>query len=144
MEEGNEAGVTDMLGSMKDLIFAHWSLLVVALVLGITGNFFKTQVWTKERATLGKPKWLWWWGRASLPLHAPLIGFLVGTVLIVILGDKTPVGPGVNTAAEICLYYTGSGVLSAWAYAILKHFMKSRGIVIEDVQMSSDRPPPAE
>jgi len=38
----------------------------------------------------------------------------------------------------VVLYYAGAGLISAWAVAGWKHFMKSRGIELPDVSM----PPP--
>lgn len=141
MEE-SEVDVTGALGSVKDLLLAHWSLFVVAVVLGILGNFTRTRVWTKDKAAHGKPNWIWWWGRASLPIHAPLSGALFGIVMILVYGIDTPAGPGVDTKAEIMLYYTFSGVLSSYVYSGFKHFMKSRGIVLEVDHMPGETMPP--
>lgn len=142
--ETAEIDVGGALGSVKDLILAHWSLLVVAIVLGIIGNFTKSHIWTKERALHGRPKWLWWWGRASLSIHAPLFGGLIGIILILVYGPDVPAGPNVDTNAEIFFYYTFSGVLSSYVYSGFKHFMKSRGIELENIQMPGQTIPPKE
>lgn len=136
--------ISDIVIPFKDIIMEHWSFVLVAVVLGLVGNFAKTRVWTKERAMNGKPQWLWWWGRASLPLHAPVSGILTGLLLILIFGDNAPAGPGVDSAGEVCLYYMGSGVLSLWTYNIIKNFMKVRGIKTEYVQMPNESVPESE
>jgi hypothetical protein len=130
-----------LFGSLKDLLVAHWSFLIVAIVLGTIGNFAKTRVWTKARAISGNPLWLWWWGRASLPLHAPFAGVVVGLILSLTLGTQAPAGPGIETLGERCLYYMGSGVFSSWVFVIFKHFMESKGIKLEEVHMPGDDAP---
>lgn len=132
----------DILGSAKDFVTAHWSFMTISIVLGIFGNFAKARVWTKERAATGSPHWLWWWGRASLPIHAPVAGIFVGLILILIFKDKVPAGPGITTHGEVCLYYMGSGVVSSWVYNIAKHYAESKGIVIDPVLMPDDSDPP--
>lgn len=133
----------DLVGSVKDLIVSHWSFLVISIVLGIIGNFAKTRIWTKERAVTGKPLWLWWWGRASLPLHAPLEGALIGLILSVAFKSNVPAGPGITTTGAVCLYYMGSGVFSSWVYVIFKHYMESKGIKLEAIQMPGEDSPPS-
>lgn len=123
------AGVDDIFLSIKDLIFQHWSFILVSFVLGTIGNFAKTSVWTKERAAQNR---FWWWGRASLPLHASVSGLLVGLTLALIFGESTPTGPGINTVGEICLYYMGAGVFSSWVYNIIKHFLDSKSSIIRN------------
>lgn len=100
-------------------LMSHWPFMVVALLLGVTGEVIKRAV--KRREAL-KPKVVWpSVYHATLPLHAPLVGALVGCI------------PGIPCPVEFCadrpskiLYYVAAGMLSSYVYAAVKHIAKAR------------------
>ena len=104
---------------MEELALAHWPLIVVALALGVTGEVMKKLVIPKENPTV----LLGWRGvfRTTLPLHAPIVGLLVG----LIPGMPCPEDLGTWPITPM-LYYMAGGILSSYGFAALKHFFKER------------------
>ena len=120
---------------VKTYLLDHWPFFVASLLLGTIGQFFKTKVWTKERATRkGFGGHFFWWMQATLALHAPLAGGLLGATMWLTKGsDSALVGPGIaQSSGSVVVYYMASGLLSAWFFAGLRHFVKSRGIDVPD------------
>jgi len=124
----------NLLNLGKEYLLPHWPLLVMAFLLGTVGQFFKTRVWTKERAAKSR---VMWWIRAALPLHAPMVGALVALFGKLIFGTM-PASLGAESYPDLMLYYAGAGAVAAYFVALLKHIAKSRGIQLSPVSM----PPP--
>lgn len=112
---------------LQRYVLPHWPFLFMSFALGIVGQFFKRKVWTLERAKKGG---VWGIMRMTLGLHAPVVGALAG-----LLG--APVSPGVEGPLARALYHFVAGAMASWTVAAFKHFMKTRGIVLESI-----RPPP--
>lgn len=113
------------LSSIPKLALDHWIFFVVSFVLGMAGQVFKGRVWTKANAERSR---VVYWIRALLPLHAPIIGTVLGAVLVWIWGKDAPVGPGISGPGQIVIYYMGAGGFSAWVVGFWQHLMKGRGI----------------
>jgi hypothetical protein len=115
-------------------VLEHWPFMVVALLLGVTGEVVKRLV--KHREAL-KPKVVWpSVYHATLPLHAPLIGALVGLL------------PGIPCPEAFCtdapskiLYYVAAGMLSSYVYAAVKHLAKSRFGISDPTETSDTEEP---
>jgi hypothetical protein len=122
----------DIVGFVKEYVLVQWQFAVASLVIGILGQFFKTRIWTKERALVGTPHWLWWWGRATIPLHAPVVGFWFGIALCWTYGENPPAGPGVNGPVQVVMYYVAAGSLSSLTYDLIKKFAKEKLAVQRD------------
>jgi len=116
-------------------VLPHWPFVMMAFILGGVGGVMKKSVWTKERAARSR---FFWWMRSLLPLHAPIAGALFGVVAELLGG--APVSPGVEGVAGAMLYHAGAGAASAWVYSIFRHFLKSRGIVAENLSMPPEPP----
>lgn len=117
--------IGDTLSSIPKLALDHWIFFVVSFVLGMAGQVFKGRVWTKANAEKSR---VFYWIRALLPLHAPVVGTLLGIVLVIIWGKDAPVGPGITGTGQIVIYYMAAGGFSAWVVGGWQHFMKERGI----------------
>lgn len=122
----------------KTYVLEHWPFLVVSGFLGAVGGFMKKQVWTKDRAR--KTKFSYWM-RATLPFHAAFAGGAIGLLGFFIFGEDMPASLDIErTAASMMFYYGGAGAMASWTYAAWKHFMKSRGITSEQIEMPSKYP----
>jgi ABC-type Fe3+-siderophore transport system permease subunit len=120
-----------ILSAAKEHLLPHWPFLVAAFLLGTVGQFAKNRIWTKERAAKSK---IVWWIRAALPLHAPLAGALLALAGVLIF-KEVPASLGAKSIPAVMLYYAGAGGAAAWFMALVKHFMKSRGIQLAPVSM---------
>jgi hypothetical protein len=121
---------TSIAEFVKTYLIDHWPFVFVAFLLGTIGHVFKTKCWTVAYA---KKSRVGFYGRATLPLHAPAAGALFGVIMWLVMKEESVVGPGIAAkAGSIVLYYTGSGTLSAWLFSAWKHFVKSRGIDLPD------------
>lgn len=128
----------------------HWPLMVITLVLAFIGQIAKGAVFTKERIehywimahTGDKPKSalvlnkFYWWGRKTLPMHPVLAGAALAFV------PGIPVGPGIEGTATRVVYFMGGGILSTWAFDLLKGFAKQHGLSLRLPGESSSPPPP--
>lgn len=96
----------------------HWPFLVVSVVLAISGEVAKRLIIPRGPSGLRGWRYVWY---ATLPLHAPCIGFVLGCM------------PFMPCPRAICtswitraLYYAGSGVLSSYVFAAMKHIAKEK------------------
>jgi nucleoside recognition membrane protein YjiH len=126
---------------IKTHILEHTPFIFTAFILGMVGQFFKTKVWTKERAEKGK---LWWWLRATLPFHPILTGIGLGLLFGTVFKDTAPASLGVEGTGELVMYYAGAGALSVIVYNIVRNFAKSRGISLKLPNGKSEPPEPPE
>jgi hypothetical protein len=112
------------ISNLLDYLLPHLSFVLAAFTFGVIGSVLKARLWTKERA--GKSRVMWWL-RATLPLHPVAAGVTIG-----IAGSFLGLGasPGVESAADLALYYGAAGAFSSWAYAAVKHFFRSRGVTV--------------
>lgn len=110
----------DIASVLTEHVLPHWPLIFMALVLGTITQFTKRVIFEPRKAD-GK---LWKFGYVTMGAHAPLMGAIAGLV-------GFPVSPGVDGVLGRVLYHIVSGILAAWVVAGFKHFMKSRGIEIE-------------
>jgi hypothetical protein len=109
---------------LQQYVLPHWPFVFMSFALGIVGQFFKTKVWTLDRAV--KNGGFWAFMHSSLGLHAPVVGAIAG-----VLG--MPMSPGIDdTWLARALYHFVAGAMAAWTFAAFKHFMKSRGIVLAE------------
>lgn len=113
-------------------LFAHWAFATFALISALVVQVFKASVWTKVRAESIDPRAsAYWWGRKTLPLHPVIAGALAGLI------PGMPYGPGVpDTIAAHVLYYAAAGLVSTWAFNVLKSLARRRGI-----ELSVPEPP---
>lgn len=118
---------------LQQYVLPHWPFLFMSFALGITGQFFKRKVWTMERAK--KKGGMWALMHQTLGIHAPIIGACAGAL-------GAPVSPGVIGPIARALYHFVAGAMASWTVAAVKHFMKSRGIVLESVAPPPLEPPP--
>ena len=106
---------------ISDHFVPHWPFFFMAMALGTIVQFFKKVVWTPRAAE----NRLWKFGYQTMGMHAPLLGALAGFI-------GFPASPGVDTVHGRILYHFVAGIISAWVVAGFRHFMKSRGIEIEE------------
>lgn len=117
-----------MMEFFETVLVPHWPFLFMSFALGTVGQFFKTKVWTLDRALTGK---FWAFMHQTIGIHAPVAGALAGAI-------GMPASPGVEGPLARALYHFVAGAMAAWTVAAFKHFMKSRGIVLAE----STSPPP--
>jgi len=113
---------------LQQYVLPHWPFLFMSFALGTVGQFFKTKVWTIDRALTGK---FWAFMHQTIGIHAPVVGALAGAV-------GMPASPGVEGPLARALYHFVAGAMAAWTVAAFKHFMRARGIVLAE----SISPPP--
>lgn len=122
----------DML-QVLDVITAHWPFIVFTLVAAMVVQIFKGAVWTEARARgKGAKAGFFWWARKTLPLHPVAAGALFGLIPGLPLSPQVP-----QTMAAAAMYYAAAGLLSTWAFAVLKGVAKKRGI---DLPTAPDEP----
>lgn len=130
-------GTMESIGEViNQYILPHWPLLTVTLALAIFGQVLKGSVFSVDMCKRSR---FCWWGRKTLPAHPVLIGLLIGFI------PGMPVSPGVEGRASRVLYFMAAGVLSTWAFMLLKQFAKKRGIELdvlaeENTRMTGARP----
>lgn len=118
----------DIVGKLLELLGAHWPFPAAMLVLAAIGQVMKGSVWTEQNFL----KWrqekpnrvLWrffWWGRATLPVHPVVAGALLCFV------PGIPASPGVETRTALALYFGFAGVMSTWAFALVRAWAKNKG-----------------
>lgn len=129
-----------------DFALSHWPFIVVALVFSTFGQVMKGVVFTRRniegafasaiggRRIIGH---LLWWGRKTMPLHPVMAGGAVSFM------PGMPAAPGIDTQAELTLYFLGAGVCSTWMFSMLKTFAKKQGYELPSVATDS-LPPPSE
>lgn len=110
----------------KKFLLEYWQFLTVALLLGMVAQFFKQKVWTKQRAESSRFARVM---RVTLPMHAPVLGALIGLGMVLTLGlEGTPRPAIADTPAAVVLLYIGAGVLSSWIFGAFKRLMAKKGI----------------
>lgn len=118
-------------------VLPHWPFLMIAMIFTVVGQFTSKSVFTRERAyRKAKDQWFWWWGRETLAIHPILSGCLVG----LIWQNPEGVDPAWKLVASAS-YFAGAGVISLFAWAILKGILKKKGIDL-DLPGESIAPPP--
>lgn len=120
--------VEETLGLIREYGLPHWPFFFMSFALGIVGQFMKKRVWSWERAQRGG---FWEFMHASMGIHAPLAGFIAGII-------GFPVSPGIEGALAKGLYHFVAGAMSSYTVAAWKHFMKTKGVLLEE----SITPPP--
>lgn len=122
----------DTLNLIQEYVLPHWPFVFMSFGLGMVGQFMKTKVWTWNRAR--RHGGFWRVMHDTMGLHAPLAGFVAGLI-------GFPVSPGVEGALAGGLYHFVAGAMAAWTVAAWKHFMQSRGIVLEPLSSQPPIPP---
>jgi hypothetical protein len=113
-----EAFLADLLS------LTHWPFLAMVSILTIVGQFAAMKVFTRSRAyAKGGMQWFWWWGRESLSLHPIAAGAFAGLVFT----NPEGADPAWTVAAS-ATYFASAGVLSLFAFAVIKGYLKKRGI----------------
>lgn len=104
--------------NLLQFISDHWPFAVVSLAIAISGEVAKRLI--IPRGSTGLTGWRYVW-YVTLPLHAPSIGFGLGCL------------PFMPCPTTICtswimraLYYAGSGMLSSYVFAAVKHIAKEK------------------
>lgn len=119
-----------------ELVLAHWPFIVFTLVAAMVVQIFKGTVWTEARAKgKGTKAGFFWWMRKTLPLHPVVAGALFGLI------PGLPLSGGMeSTMATAMMYYAAAGLVSTWAFAVLKGIAKRKGIVLPtDVEQPTTR-----
>ncbi len=136
----------EILSMLGEYVLPHWPFLVVTGILAVIGQFMSKSVFTRERAYKKRSSpwykfWdtqnFWWWGRETLPLHPIVTGALLG------LGWQNPEGSAWGILGSSA-YFAGAGVLSLFAWAFAKAYLKKKGIDLELPGASSASVPPLE
>ena len=96
----------------------HWPFLVVALLLGVIGEVLKKII--IPHGSRGLKGWRWVWN-VTLPLHAALVGFLLGLLPLLPCPETVCASVGIKG-----LYYAAAGMLSSYVYAGVKHVAKEK------------------
>jgi len=133
------------ISAVVDMVLPHWPFIMVVLIFTVVGQFTSLRLFTRERAYLRRSgpvyrfwenRWFWWWSRETLPIHPIVSGALLGLLW------RNPEGadPAWKWIADVT-YFAGAGVMSLFAWAILRGVLKNRGI---DLGLPGDSlsPPP--
>jgi hypothetical protein len=116
-------------------ILPHWPFGMITIIFMVVGQFMSTRVFTKARAYKKRPgpwykfwdaQWFWWWGRESLPVHPILAGGLVG----LLWQNPEQMDPAWPLIASVA-YFAGAGVISLFAWVLLRSEAKKRGIDLQ-------------
>jgi hypothetical protein len=99
----------------------HWPFVAAMAILAVAGQVIKLNILTKERAAKGR---LWWWLRATLPLHP----IAAGAVLGLIPGIPTCAALAEASSAARALYFAAAGMASAYFYAAVDRILLREGI----------------
>jgi len=128
----------EILSTVREYVLPHWPLVFTLLVFTVIGQFTSHKVFTRARAYQKRSKkflqWFWWWGRESLPLHPIASGALLG----LLWHNPEGVSPSWPLAASVS-YFAGAGVLSLFAWSLLRGYLKKKGI---DLSLPGDSTPP--
>lgn len=126
----------EFISLLTNQILPHWPFLAVTAILTIVGQFTSKSVFTKEKAyQQGKYQFFWWWGRETLPLHPILSAALIGFFW----DNPEGADPAWSRVASY-FYFAAAGVVSLFAWSILKGTLKSRGI---DIDIFAQSMPPS-
>jgi len=117
---------------MEDLlaqVMPHWPFVAVMLLFAVLMQALKASVYTKANILKYKKSKPWlgemlWWLRKTMPVQ-PAIAWFIGYI------PGIPASPGVDTSSAKCLYFLLAGIISTWAFAIIKGIAKRRGIELE-------------
>jgi hypothetical protein len=134
----------DTLAKLWELIQPHWPFAAVVVILAVVGQFMKGVVWTRPNflrwrmTTPNAVLWrVFWWGRKTMPLHPVCAGAVLGTI------PGIPVGTGIDGRPATILYFAFAGVISTWAFAMIKGWAKREYDL--DLQLPGESsPPPAD
>lgn len=118
---------------LNTYVIPHWPLLTVTLALALIGQVLKGSLFSREMA---QKNVVFWWGRKTLPAHPVFVGMIIGFV------PGVPVGPGIDTLAARVMYFMAAGVLSTWAFSIVKQLAKKRGLELDMVDAKGKTIPP--
>lgn len=124
----------DVVNFVTESLLPHWPFLTALVIFMIIGQVVKSAVFTKDAHKTRSPKWLFWWGRKTLPLHPIAGGLVVGLVW------RNP-EPGIASLAASMGYFAMAGALSVWAYEFLKGLAKKEGIDISLPGVDDTLPP---
>lgn len=100
----------DYLNALIDFCLRHWVFFAATFIFATAGQVMK-QIFTKERAEESKFFWLM---RATMPLHPVLAGIALG------LSGVFPPEEGIQTRPHQALYFGAAGVLSSYAFDLVK------------------------
>lgn len=131
-----------------EMVLSHWPFVAITVIFTVIGQVTSLRLFTKPRAYARRAgkwylpwenQWFWWWGRETLPLQ-PIFS---GVVLGFLWRNPENADPPWKIAADLA-YFAGAGVASLFAWAVIRGYLKKRGIDI-DLPGESIRPPaPAE
>jgi hypothetical protein len=134
----------ELLSQMWEAIAPHWPFAAATLILAFVGQVVKGTVWTEAnflKWRMEKPNpVLWrffWWGRKTMPLHPVAVGALLGLV------PNIPAGTGIEGRPATMLYFAFAGVMSTWAFALVKAWAKKHDIDLK-LPGQPSTPPPAQ
>ena len=114
-------------------VIPHWPFIFACLIFAMGGQVAKATVFTKANVLKYKQSGpalvgeLIWWGRKTLPMLPVVLGFMLGSMPGMPV-SSVMVDP---TQAAVQLYYAGAGIVSTWAFAILKSVAKKKGIELD-------------
>lgn len=106
----------------------HWPLAAASLVLAVVTQAVKK--FLPPRGTRAG-----YAGRALLPILPVVLGAGAGAIP----GMPYPFEPW--SLAGVILYYAAAGVVSTWAFAVLKGLLRARGIDVDTLKRSTFPPP---
>lgn len=112
-------------------ILENWAFLAVSMILSLLTQAAKGTVLTKERAQ--KIQWVFY-TRRLLPLFPVALG---GILSLLPLPSPEEIAGG----AERALYFALSGVMSTWAFSVIRSLAEKQGIKLE-LPGDSVSPPP--
>lgn len=120
---------------LEQYIIPHWPFIVMCLAAALVVQVFKGAVWTAKRAEgKGAKAGFFWWMRKTLPLHPVVACALIGLI------PGLPLSQGMEyTVATAVLYYGAAGLMSTWAFNVVKGLAKKKGL---DLQIPGETPTP--
>lgn len=116
-------------------LMIHWPFITVMLLFAVIMQTLKGTIYTKANILKYKASKPWlgetlWWLRKTMPIQ-PAIAWFIGYI------PDIPASPGVEATSAKCLYFLAAGIISTWAFAIIKSIAKKRGIELNFDQNST-------
>ena len=102
---------------LRDELFPHYPFILGYMAFVFFGQFFKAQLWTKERAETNK---FFAFMRRTLAMHAPAAGFVIGLI------PGMVASPGIEAPWGTAVYWLGCGVLASFSFHALSDYIKKR------------------
>jgi hypothetical protein len=110
--------------ALEKYIIPHWPWITFSAIAAMLGQWFKTNIFTKERALVYSTSRrrfhyvTFYWGRRSMPLHPMFLGFFLGYFWL---------PEGLEPLASN-FYFAVAGMCSLWFFEAITRVLKAKGV----------------